>query len=154
VEGELESAASGRLESRKLCDVPQLVIVGQRHPLSSHARIALRDLDAQAFVMRQPGSHTRLWLDQVLRAAQVTPHVIAEFDNPEAIKRTVMNGKAVGILPEYAVRADVRRGMLRVLPTEAPLARALSVIWDKAMPQSAIARAFLERVDTCLHEVG
>lgn len=152
LEGEIDANVAGRLELRPLCDVLQLIVVGARHPLRNRDRIEFSDLSAQAFVMRQPGSQTRAWLDGVLRAHSVIPRVIAEFDNPEAIKRTAMNGVAIAVLPEYAVQADVRRGALHILSTEAPLTRTLSAVWNKAAPLSPIARAFLARVDACLSD--
>lgn len=154
LEGEIDAGAAGRLEQRALCDVPQLIVVGSRHPLRGRERIEYGELGDQAFVMRQPGSQSRAWLDDVLRAQHVAPRVVAEFDNPEAIKRTVMNGTTIAVLPEYAVHADVRRGALHALATEAPLTRALSAAWNKAVPLSPIARTFLSRVDACLRDAG
>jgi DNA-binding transcriptional LysR family regulator len=104
--------------------------------------------------MRQPGSQTRIWIDDLLRAQRVHPLVIAEFDNPEAIKRTVMNGLAIAVLPQYAVQADVKRGALHVLNIDAPLTRLLSAVWNKSAPLSPVARAFISRVDACLHDAG
>jgi DNA-binding transcriptional LysR family regulator len=154
VEGEMESSARGRLELRNLCDVPQLFVVGPRHPLRNKRRVDYGDMHEQSFVMRQPGSQTRIWIDDLLRAQRVHPLVIAEFDNPEAIKRTVMNGLAIAVLPQYAVQADVKRGALHVLNIDAPLTRLLSAVWNKSAPLSPVARAFISRVDACLHDAG
>ncbi len=154
IEGELESSARGRLGMREMCEVPQLFVVGSRHPLRACKRVALSQMNDQTFVMRQPGSQSRIWIDEILRSHDVIPRVIAEFDNPEAIKRTVMNGQAIAILPQYAVNADVQRGSLCVLPIETPLTRMLSAVWNKSIPLSPVARAFLSRVNACLHDAG
>lgn len=154
VEGEMESSARSRLELRNLCEVPQLFVVGARHPLRNLERVAYSDMNEQSFVMRQPGSQTRIWIDDLLRAQRVHPRVIAEFDNPEAIKRTVINGLAIAVLPQYAVQADVKRGSLHVLNINAPLTRLLSAVWNKSAPLSPVGRAFISRVDACLHDAG
>jgi DNA-binding transcriptional LysR family regulator len=154
VEGELESSARGRLELRNLCDVPQLFVIGARHPLRDRKQVDYSDLHEQAFVMRQPGSQTRIWIDHLLRAQRVQPRVIAEFDNPEAIKRTVINGQAIAVLPQYAVQTDVKRGALHILNIHPGLTRLLSAVWNKAAPLSPVARAFISRVNACLHDAG
>lgn len=152
VEGDLEASDSARLEAEILCEVPQYVLVGPKHPFWTCASVNLRELDGQAFVMRQAGSQSRLWLDQVLEAHGARPRIAAELDNPEAIKRSVIGGATIGVLPAYAVRAELQSGLLRALPTDVPLARALRAVWDKSAPLSPIARTFLAFADACAHE--
>lgn len=154
VEGEMESSARSRLELRNLCEVPQLFVVGAKHPLHQRKRVSYSDLHEQSFVMRQPGSQTRAWLDNLLHAHDVMPRVIAEFDNPEAIKRTAIRGQAIAVLPQYAVMADVQRGALHVLNLGEPLMRLLSAVWNKTSPLPPVARAFISRVNACLHDAG
>ncbi|BCX02171.1 MAG: LysR family transcriptional regulator [Candidatus Roseilinea sp.] len=152
IEGDLEAADAARLDAEVLCDVPQLVVVGPKHPFWSRAAVRLQELDGQAFVMRQPGSQSRLWLDQILEAHGARPRIAAEFDNPEAIKRSVIGGATIGVLPAYAVRAELQAGALRALRTDVPLTRALRAVWDGSAPLSPIARAFLAFADACAHE--
>ncbi len=152
VEGDLDAADASRLSAEVLCDVPQYALVGPKHPLWARESVALRELDGQAFVMRQPGSRSRLWLDRILEAHGARPRVAAEFDNPEAIKRSVMGGAAIGVLPAYAVRAELQAGALRALRTDVPLTRALRAVWGKSAPLSPIARAFLAFADACARD--
>ncbi|GIV85112.1 MAG: LysR family transcriptional regulator [Candidatus Roseilinea sp.] len=151
IEGDLDAADASRLSAEVLCDVPQYVLVGPKHPLWAREAVALRELDGQAFIMRQPGSRSRLWLDRILEAHGARPRVAAEFDNPEAIKRSVMVGAAIGVLPAYAVRAELQTGALRALYIDVPLTRALQAVWEKSAPLSPIARAFLAFADACVH---
>lgn len=152
VEGDLEGPDAARLEAEVLCEVPQYVLVGPKHPFWVCESVTLRELGGQAFVMRQAGSQSRLWLDRILEAHGARPRVAAELDNPEAIKRSVIGGATIGVLPAYAVRAELRNGSLRALRTDVPLTRALRVVWDKSAPLSPIARTFLAFADACVHE--
>jgi DNA-binding transcriptional LysR family regulator len=153
IEGELDQVMVSRIDGEVLCDVPQLVVVGPKHPFGARPSVALHELDGQAFIMRQAGSQTRIWLDHVLEANRAHPKVVAEFDNPEAIKRSIAAGLAAGILPAYAVRAEIQAGVLHALSTNIALSRALRVIWDKSVPLSPIARALLAFADACVHSV-
>ncbi len=152
IEGDLDAAEATQLATEVLCDVPQFIIVGPKHPLWARGAVALRELDEQAFVTRQPGSQSRAWLDHLLESHGVHPRVVAEFDNPEAIKRSVIFGAAIGVLPAYAVRAEVQAGLLRALQTDVLLTRALRAVWDKSLALSPIANAFLAFADACAHE--
>ncbi|MCS7055529.1 MAG: LysR family transcriptional regulator [Thermoflexales bacterium] len=152
VEGDLDAADAARLDAEVLCEVPQYVLVGPKHAFWARESVALHELDGQAFVMRQPGSQSRLWLDHVLEAHGARPRVAAEFDNLEAIKRSVIGSAALAVLPAYAVRAELQAGSLRALHTDVLLTRALRAVWDKSSPLSPIARAFLTFADACVHD--
>ena len=151
VEGELEQSAALRLDSQVLCDVPQLLVVGPKHSLWRRKSIKLAELDGEAFITRQPSSQTRLWLDQVLEVNHVHPRIVGEFDNPDAIKRSITLGVAMGVLPLYAVQAEVNSHALHAIQTDAFLSRELRAIWNKTMPLSPVARVFKTFADQCLH---
>jgi DNA-binding transcriptional LysR family regulator len=151
VEGELEPAMKRHVTVKVLCDVPQRFVVGPRHAL--WAQRTLLDIDAlsgQSFITRQKGSQTRDWLEQLLTQHGVPPLFVAEFDNPESIKRAIAAGTAMGVLPAYATRQEEQAGLLRALPLRQPHTRALSAIWPKDGP-GAIARAFVLFADACIH---
>jgi DNA-binding transcriptional LysR family regulator len=152
IEGEIDDAQAGRLETQVVCEVPQLMLVGPKSELWRRERIVASELDGQAFVMRQPGSQSRRWLDHLLRERAVTPRIVAEFDNPEAIKRSVQAGASIAVLPKYAAMAELKRGTLHAVAVDIPLTRTLRAAWSAATPLPPIARAFMAHVDACVHD--
>lgn len=151
IEGELDQAKSQHIESEVLCDVPQLVVVGPKHPLWTQKTITMQDLDGQALITRQPGSQTRIWLDGIFALHGVRPRVVAEFDNPEAIKRSIAAGAALAVLPAYAVSSEIAGDQLRALRLDPPLSRALRAVWNKSISLSPLARAFRAFAEACVH---
>jgi len=144
VEGELEEINQNGLGHITLAPISLFVITPADHPLQSETALTLVALDGQAFITRQPRSRTRIWLDRVLSAQNINPRIVAEFDNPEAIKQAVMSGLGISVLPEYAVRREADQGLLRALPlSDSPLQRQLKLIYDEQNPQSPVARALL-----------
>lgn len=120
-----------------IVDVPQVVVIGAKHAWWGRPSIVLRDLHKQPMVTRQAHSHTRLWLERLFAAQQVQPRIIAEFDNPESIKRAVMAGAALAILPIYAVKAELEGRLLRRLEvTDAQLQRTLYLAQSPALDQA------------------
>ncbi len=142
IEGELEVTDTS-LQQQSLREFDQYVIVGRRHPWWGRDEVELSELAGQPMVMRQTNSQTRSWLDQELRKQSLTPKVIAEFDNLESIKRTVMIGTGLTILPLYTVTAEQEIGALHPIPIKGrPLRRTLRLLWRAARPLSPVAYAF------------
>ncbi len=147
IEGELDGATQAQLGVLALEEVEQLVVVGPKHPWWTRPQINLDELNGQSFIMRQPNSQTRIWLDQTLSQHQIQPKVSAEFDNVESIKRTVTLGLCLTILPSYVVSHEVMAGLVHTLAIAgAPLQRTLKLVWDKELPFAPVTTAFLRHL--------
>lgn len=147
VEGELNLPASTPLTSHALETVEHFVVVGRKHPLWRMAGITLDDLAGHTLITRERESQTRIWLDEVFAENGIRLRIGAEFDNVESIKRAVMAGTALAILPNYAVADEIDVGLLRALPIAGkPLQRVMKLLWDKRRPLGAVARSFLHHL--------
>lgn len=144
VEGEIQYAS--RMHVVELLETQILVAVGASHPLADHDSISIRELAEQPYLSRQGGSHTHSWVMKLFADFGLTPKIVAEFDNPDAIKRAIIQGIGVSLLPACLVREDETQGRLRLLPiVELPnLQRLLKVIWTNDLPLKPIPRAFLD----------
>lgn len=150
IEGELATDADTYLGIHLLEEIEQFVVVGQKHPFWSRSTVTLEELDGQTMIMRQRNSQTRIWLDQMLQQHAVRPRVGAEFDNIESIKRAVIMGNGLTILPEYAIHTEQGFGVLRNIPIEhQPLVRTLKLIWDKRRFFTPITHSLLEHLQGC-----
>jgi DNA-binding transcriptional LysR family regulator len=144
VEGEVNEAD---LAITDLQAVEQQVIIGRSHPWWGREQVTLSELDGQAFIMRQPGSQTRRWLDQALAENGVRPNITAEFDNVESIKRAVSAGVCLSILPPYTIEHERTLGLLQCLHIEgAPLVRTIRLLHPAGGRISPAARAFIRYV--------
>jgi DNA-binding transcriptional LysR family regulator len=120
------------------------VTVGRKHAWWGREQVALQELNDQQFVARPQGSYARQWMDEALSTQGVTPRVVAEFDSPESVKRAVMAGVSLTILPSYAMHDELGLGMLQKISIIGrPLMRVLTLVWDKSAPLTPMARAFL-----------
>lgn len=147
IEGELENGAAPWLGVQPLEDVEQLIVVGPKHPWWERVEVALEELNGQGIIMRQPHSQTRIWLDAVLQAKGIHPQINGEFDNIESIKRMVMLGSCVTVLPPYSVQQEVEQDQLRLLPVAGqPLNRTLKLVWNRTKPFSPVVLAFLQHL--------
>lgn len=150
IEGELAADADQYLGIHLLEEIEQFVVVGKNHPFWSRTTVAIQELGGQAMIMRQRNSQTRNWLEEVLRQQQVQPRVTAEFDTIESMKRAVVVGNALTILPDYAIRTEEAFGILRPVPIEGkPLVRTVKLIWDKQRFFTPAIHSFLNHLQSC-----
>jgi len=144
VEGEIQYAS--RLHVVELLETQILVAVGADHPLGNQNAISIRELVEQPYLSRQGSSHTHSWMMELFARFGLKPNIVAEFDNPYAIQRAIVQGMGVSLMPACLVREDETQGRLRLLPiTELPdLRRSLKAIWLNELPLKPIPRAFLD----------
>jgi DNA-binding transcriptional LysR family regulator len=144
IEGELDESLDAVLGVQMLDVVEQWVVVGPKHSWWGRTEVAIEELDSQSVILRQRHSQTRIWLDGIFQQHNLHPHIAAEFDNVESIKRAVTNSMSITVLPDYAVQHEVELGRLWLLHVAGrPLQRTLKVIWNKETYTSPVTRAFL-----------
>ncbi|WP_322807232.1 LysR family transcriptional regulator [Thermanaerothrix sp.] len=143
VEGEVEPEPHLRIA--ELGDTYLVVVVGSNHPWAGRETISIYELARQPFLVRQRGSHTHEWVLGLFSRFGLTPHIVAEFNDPHALRQAIIHGLGVSLLPACLVRDDEQQGRLSLLTLEeAPdLRRALKVLWRTDWPPGPVARAFL-----------
>jgi LysR family transcriptional regulator, low CO2-responsive transcriptional regulator len=91
------------------------------HPWAGRPSITVEELVTGVFVTREPGSGTGKTVAEALRQAGVEAdrlRVRAQLGGNEAIRAAVMSGLGTAFLSEMAVRRDVERGDLVVVPVD------------------------------------
>lgn len=155
VEGELDKINRKGLGNLVLRPVDMVIVVGQGHDWCKRDIITLEELDGQNLISRQPNSRTRVWTDAVLSKAGVKPKIVAEYDNQEAIKQSVMSNMGVAIMPEYSIARELDAGLMRSLIVEnVTLRREIKLLYDETMPFTPVARALLSYLATIFPTVS
>jgi len=124
-------------------DNPLVVIASPRHPLAREHEISLEALRHEPFVVREPGSGTRMALQGLLRqhGLELASHM--EMNSNEAIKQAVMAGLGLGVVSRHTVRLELAADALIELPVEGfPLLRQWYLVHREDRPLSHAAREF------------
>ncbi len=132
---------------------PLVVVAPAGHALAGK-RIRLASLAKQRWLMREPGSGTRMAAEQHFNKARFAPQVVMSLGSNEAIKHAVAAGLGISVLSALAVQSSLAAGpaasgnsALVVLDVAGfPLRRSWSVVWRKDQSPSAVARRFVEHV--------
>ncbi len=125
-------------------DVP--VVVGRGHPFARRSRVALDDLARSGLVMRDPSAYLHALTLAYFAQGGTAPRVLMELDNTEACKRVVLAGFGAALLPEMAIREELRRGDLVAVRVEGVSTerRTIHALWRTGSEPSATANALLK----------
>lgn len=106
-----------------------VLICPPSHPLAKHQSVSIKKLHGQDFVGFERDLPTRKETDRILRRNGVDVRYKMELDNIETIKRVVEIGTGCALLPEPAVRQEVKaRSIVAVQIRDETFLRPLGII--------------------------
>ncbi len=134
------------LEMLPLRDEELIAVFPPKHPLARRKTVQAKDLADEAFVAFLANIPTRRHIDKLLKARRVRVRVAMEFDNIELLKRAIMVGSGVSILPRENVETEVSRGDLVCarFKDHAFWARPIGVLRRRGRPPSPAEQMFLD----------
>jgi DNA-binding transcriptional LysR family regulator len=113
------------------------------HPLARRRRIGLADLSGQRFILREPGSGTRMAVDAHFRREKFRPDLRLELGSNEAIREAVAGNLGVAVLSRHALPADPQANGVVLLPVRGfPIASKWHIVYPKGRQLSPIAAEF------------
>lgn len=123
---------------------PMTLVVPPAHPLAGVARLDLSRIQGEKFIALEQGLAIRREIDRFLRRHGVTVEVVQEFDNIEAVKRSVEVGSGISILPRVTLEREIHLGTLRAIPfTGDPPIRPLGLLLRRASPRGRNTDLFI-----------
>jgi DNA-binding transcriptional LysR family regulator len=121
------------LETQEIGAHPHVIIAAPQHRFANAKDISLRALAGETFLLREPGSGTRILNDQIFAKADVIPTVGMEFGSNETIKQAVMAGFGIAFISAHTVAAEVIQERLTVLDVRGlPVIRKWFLLRPKA----------------------
>lgn len=125
-----------------------LVIIARHdHPLAQEKQIPLQRLAQEAFLMREPGSGTRMALEQLFAEQGCPIETRMELESNEAIKQAVLGGLGVAILSRQALSAHTQEGQIITLDVCGfPLQGHWYAVHLSEKRLSVVAQAFLQHL--------
>ncbi|TMV43452.1 LysR family transcriptional regulator [Paenibacillus mesophilus] len=120
---ERQKSSDPELVRLVLKEEPLLLVARPDHPLASTESVRPADFASHAWVAPERSCSYRNMLVELLHEHGVRPQLSCELGSVEAIKRCVLHGLGLSLLPECAVAAEVRDGRLIALPFSHPQLR-------------------------------
>ena len=122
---------------------PHVIVAAPGHALAGKRAVSLERIATEPLLTREPGSATRLAMEQAFSEAGVVPRIEMEIASNETVKQAVAAGFGVGFLSAHAVQQELTLGRLVVVSVKGfPVMRQWYVVHrrDRRLPR--ITEAF------------
>jgi DNA-binding transcriptional LysR family regulator len=119
-----------------------VVVAPANHKLAGRRGLALKDLQDQPFVMREPASGSRSELEKAARKAGAKLNVAMELGSNGAIKHAVESGLGLAVISRYACALELSGGRLVELDVRGfPIRRDWHIVHlrRRRLPTSVLA---------------
>lgn len=133
------------IESEPLMDNPLVVIAAASHPLAGRRALPFEMLEDESFLMREPGSGTRIAMEGLFRERGRSLKVKMELGSNEAIKQAVAGGLGLAVLSQSALRPGAGMEDLVILDVEGfPVVRSWYLVRPRGKQLSLVTSTFLD----------
>lgn len=139
-----EKIDNSNLECKTITHDDLVVVVSTDHELAKSTFATLEDILNEPFVVREPGSSTRIALESRLQELGRKIKMNMQFGSLEAIKQAVAANLGVSVLSGFVVDQEVCSGNLHILHIpELEITREICVVFHKEKELSVPTTAFL-----------
>ncbi len=124
---------------------PLVVVAWREHPLAGKKQIPLERIAQERFIMREPGSGTRIAILERFKSHDLIPEIRMELGSNEAIKQAVIAKLGVSIMSRHALGQEMNERGLAVLNVQGfPLAWDWFIGYGAHRKLSVLSKTFLE----------
>jgi DNA-binding transcriptional LysR family regulator len=126
----------------------KLYFVANRNFNPSKKKVLLKDLNTSLFIFREPGSATRLAMEQYLVKHKIVIEKEMELTSNEAVKQAIIAGLGISIMPIIGIKNELQNGDLQIIKMiDFPLETNWNLIWLKSKNLSLVAKSFKKHLE-------
>lgn len=137
-------------DNKKVVSVPILknplvVVAPHDHRLAKKKNLTLKRLAKEPFLIREPGSGTRMVMLRHFKKKKFAPDFVMELGTNEAIKQAVLAGIGISVVSKLSLNLELAAKKLAILDVKQfPLVEEWKVIYPKGKMLTPVAKNFLE----------
>ena len=136
------------IERHEFLPNPLVLIAPEGHPLAGRRQIPLDALRDERFILREPGSGTRLSCDAHFGQQGFAPRVRLELGSNEAIQQAVAGGMGLAVISRHALPQQLSDNQLTLLDVQGfPLQSHWWTLYPHGKRLSPLARVLLEHIE-------
>lgn len=142
----VEGEASGNDVKTELFTEEEMVIIARpNHPLIHHSQVDRRLLEAETWIIREPGSGTRDVTDKLFAQLGIAPKKVMSFGSSQTIKESVALGLGISYLSESTVKSETKTGSIGAITlADFPNKSRFHYITHRASFHTPAAQLFLD----------
>lgn len=147
LKSELDIAiVEGDIHSQDLVTIPVIddylvLLCNNNHPPLNKEKITLYDLENQRFAIREDGSGTREFFEQILHKYKTHIQFAYEASSTDTIRRAILDDDCLSLLSIHTFEEDIINGKIHIIKTDLnTLKRSFKLVYhrDKIMSPSII----------------
>jgi DNA-binding transcriptional LysR family regulator len=139
-----DTISAAGLEFELLKVEPLNLVAAPAHPLAKRDRVTYRDLQGETVLLPKADCGYRMAFERTLTEKNITPSALIELNTIDAIKKIVMLGMGVTIIPTVAIGDELAQNKLVLLAWEDDLETGVLMIWHQDKWFSKSLTAFME----------
>ncbi len=139
--------AEAEVEAEFFARHPHCLIAAPDHPLVGQAQLPWSALRHETFILREPGSATRAFLEHLLQMQRLQVRADVELQGPEAVKSAVMAGMGLSFASAHTFQSELAARRIAVLDVqEMPKQLDWCLLTRRDTPLSASQRLLRDHV--------
>lgn len=124
---------------------PLVVLAPAHHALAHEKNISLQRLAEEPFLLREPGSGTRIATERAFAEHGLHINMRMELGSNEAIKQAVIGGLGISVLSSHTLTLDAPTGQFAVLDVQGfPILRHWYFVHLAGKQLSIVTRTFID----------
>ncbi len=124
---------------------PLVVLAPAQHALAQKKKIPLKRIAEEPFLLREPGSGTRIATERVFAEQGLKLKMRMELGSNEAIKQAVIGGLGISVLSSQTLALDASSGQFVILDVQGfPIQRHWYFAYPAGKQLSIVARTFVD----------
>lgn len=124
---------------------PLVVLAPAQHELAHKKKIPLKRIAEEPFLLREPGSGTRIATERIFAEQGLKLKMRMELGSNEAIKQAVIGGLGISVLSSQTLALDASSGQFVTLDVQGfPIQRHWYFAYPAGKQQSIVARTFVD----------
>jgi LysR family transcriptional regulator for metE and metH len=135
------------VQKAPLGEHPHIIIARPDHVHARQRRVEAAALAKETFLVREPGSGTRLLMERLFASARVTPRIGMEMGSNETIKQAVIAGLGIAFISAHTVAVELADGRLIALDVVGlPVMRTWFIVnlaKKRLLPSAVALRQFM-----------
>lgn len=122
-----------------------VLVVSPNHPWASRDSINIEDLKDQIFLVSQPNSAIRKFIEDKFTENNIVINNIHNLYNIEGIKQSILNGQGISILPKKAITNELKYKLLIDIPIDGlNLTRKLFIAYKENKEFTTLEKDFIQ----------
>lgn len=107
----------------------------------------LRDLNNYDWIIREPGSGTRIVMKKLFKQYKMLPNLTMEVSNNESIKQLIMANMGISIISKQSAELELKNKLIKILPIENfPIEHSWYLVMNKGKHINHVMHEFFDFV--------